>query len=180
MELTFAQQTFAFFASFLPGAVMGVFYGVLKLLRFAFSPGKAATAALDILFMLTWALLLFYFSLAYLSGYVRFYVFAGSLGGFLGYRLTLGRLLCRVYRPVVTAARRVLQKICEKLKIFAKYLLKIARQLLYNMIIKRKTTGSHQTHTDKGMLHEQQNNTHQTDSGKNRFLRKHGKGAKGH
>ena len=133
MELTFAQQTFAFFLSFVPGIAMAVLYGLIKLLRFVFSPGKAVTAVLDVLFMLTWALLIFYFSLAYLSGYIRFYVFAGSLAGFLCYRLTLGRLLFRIYRPIVVMTRRVLQKICEKIKIFAKYLLKIACKLLYNI-----------------------------------------------
>lgn len=182
MELTFAQQTFAFFLSFVPGIAMAVLYGLIKLLRFVFSPGKAVTAVLDVLFMLTWALLIFYFSLAYLSGYIRFYVFAGSLAGFLCYRLTLGRLLFRIYRPIVVMTRRVLQKICEKIKIFAKYLLKIARQLLYN--IKKKVQGFHihqmQSHTDKGKLYEQQKVKHQKDSNKHRFLRRYGKQTESH
>lgn len=182
MELTFAQQTFAFFLSIVPGIAMAVVYGLLKLLRFVFSPGKAVTAVLDVLFMLTWALLIFFFSLAYLSGYIRFYVFAGSLAGFLGYRLTLGRLLFRIYRPIVVMTRRVLQKICEKLKLFAKYLLKIARQLLYNIKKRDKGFHIHQTrsHTDKGKLYEQQKVKHQKDSSKHCFLRKHGKQAEGH
>ena len=132
MELTFAQQSFAFLASLVMGACLGVLYGLLRFFRFAFAPGRAVVTVLDVLFMLVWALLVFFFSLAFLSGYIRLYVFAGSFLGFLAYRLTAGRLLSCLYRPVVLAVKKLLQKICEKLKIFAKYLLKIAAKVLYN------------------------------------------------
>ena len=133
MELTFAQQSAAFALSIVMGLGLGLLYGLLKFLRFLFSPARVAVFVLDVLFMLVWALGGFLFSLAYLRGYVRLYVFAGSLLGFLAYRLTLGRLLCRIYQPVVGLLKKVSQKIFEKLKLFAAYLLKIACKILYNI-----------------------------------------------
>ena len=85
MELSFAQQSVAFGWSFALGAGLGVLYGLLRFLRFSFSLGKTAVFALDLLFMLTWATAAFFFSLAFLRGFVRFYVFIGSLGGFYNF-----------------------------------------------------------------------------------------------
>ena len=136
MELSFAEQSYAFLLSVPLGMLLAVLYGVFKFCRYAFSLGKAATIALDILFMLIWAMAVFFFSLGYLKGYIRFYVFLGSFLGFLLYRLTLGRLLFHIYRPALHVLRVIFHKISEKLKIFAKYLLKIAGKLLYNIHVK--------------------------------------------
>ena len=134
MELTFAQQTVAFGYSFVLGLFLAVFYGALKFLRYAFSLGKTAVVILDIIFMLIWAMSVFFFSLAYLMGFVRFHVIAGSLAGFLLYRLTVGRFLYRIYSPIIRFVKRILKIFLLKLKIFAKYLLKIVGHLLYNII----------------------------------------------
>ena len=134
MELTFAQQSLAFGYSFILGLFLAVFYGALKFLRYAFSLGKTAVVILDIIFMLVWAMSVFFFSLAYLMGFIRFHVITGSLAGFLLYRLTVGRLLFRIYSPIIRFVKKTLKKISLKLKIFAKYILKIVGHLLYNII----------------------------------------------
>ena len=123
MELTFAQQSVAFGYSFVLGLLLAFFYGALKFLRYAFSLGKTAVVILDIIFMLVWAMSVF-----------LFHVIAGSLAGFLLYRLTVGRLLFRIYSPIIRFVKKTLKKISLKLKIFAKYLLKIVGHLLYNII----------------------------------------------
>lgn len=133
MELTFEQQSFAFLMSFVLGGALGVFYGVIKLLRCIFSPGKAVLAALDVFFMLVWAVSVFYFSLALLRGYIRVYVFPGSLCGFVIWRLTAGRLLSMFYCPVIGFIKSLTGKICGKIKIFIKYLLKNISKVLYNI-----------------------------------------------
>lgn len=138
MELTFAQQSVAFGYSFILGLFLAVFYGALKFLRYAFSPGKTAVVILDILFMLVWAMSVFFFSLAYLMGFIRLHVIAGSVAGFLLYRLTAGRLLFRIYSPVIRFIKRILKKILLKLKIFANYLLKIVGKVLYNISRKKQ------------------------------------------
>ena len=138
MELTFAQQSVAFGWSLILGLGLAVFYGALKFLRYAFSLGRAAVLALDIFFMLVWALSVFFFSLAFLMGFIRVHVIAESLGGFLLYRLTAGRLVFRIYSPVIRFLKKILKKISLKLKIIAKYLLKIVGQILYNIINKKQ------------------------------------------
>lgn len=128
-----AQQSAAFGYSVLLGVALGVVYGLLRFWRTAFCPGRLAVVLSDSCFMLVWALAIFFFSLAFLSGFVRFYVAAGSLAGLLLYRLTVGRVLIRIYSPIIRITKKAFQKICEKTKIFAKYLLKIACKLLYNI-----------------------------------------------
>ena len=170
MELTFAQQSAAFALSIVMGLGLGLLYGLLKFLRFLFSPARVAVFVLDVLFMLVWALGGFLFSLAYLRGYVRLYVFAGSLLGFLAYRLTLGRLLCRIYQPVVGLLKKVSQKIFEKLKLFAAYLLKIAGKILYNIssgleCLKKRKNCRDQINSEKRKLHEQKKTKHRKSVG---------------
>ncbi|MBQ1453587.1 MAG: spore cortex biosynthesis protein YabQ [Ruminococcus sp.] len=152
LELTFEQQTVAFMWSFALGAGLGVFYGALKFLRFTFSLGRATVIAVDIFFMLVWSMSVFFFSLGYLMGFIRAYVFAGSFIGFLLYRLTAGRLLCKLYSPLIRFIKELLQKTCEKSKLIAKYLLKIARKVLYN--INRKSESLKSDHEIKRKSHE--------------------------
>lgn len=144
IELSFAQQSLAFAYSFLLGAFLGVLYGALKFLRYAFSPGRAAVISLDIIFMLIWAMSVFFFSLSYLMGFIRAYVFVGSFAGFLLYRITIGRLLCGLYSPLIRFVKKILQKTCEKTKLITKYLLKIAGKILYNISRKTKSFRNHQ------------------------------------
>lgn len=78
-------------------------------------------------------------------GYVRIYVFAGCLFGFLVYRLTLGALFSRVYVPIIAFIKKLTNKIVQKLKNFTKKLLKNACNILYNIsnrsrLIKNKLT----------------------------------------
>lgn len=149
MELSFEQQTLAFLLSVPLGVLLGAGYGVFKFCRYAFLPGRAATVALDILFMLLWAMSVFFFSLGYLMGYIRFYVFLGSFLGFLLYRLTLGRLFFHIYRPVLRFLRVIFHKSSVKIKIFAKYLLKIAGNLLYNISVRVERFRNKRTDTKR-------------------------------
>lgn len=155
MELSFAQQSAAFLYSFVLGAMLAAVYGIIKFFRFAFSWGKAAVMAADIAFMLLWALSVFFFSLAFLYGYIRFYVFLGSFAAFLAVRLTLGRIFYALYSPLVRYAKKILHKICRKLKIFANYLLKIAHKVLYNIVSKKECFKTkRKKHLKKGRKHE--------------------------
>ena len=133
MELSFAQQSGAFLWSMVLGAALGVFYGALKFVRYTFSPGRAAVFVLDMLFMLVSAVACFLFSVGFIQGYVRFYIFAGAAVGFAAYRFSVGRLVFILYSPAVRLCRKILNKILRKSKLFAKKLLKICRKILYNV-----------------------------------------------
>ena len=147
MELSFAQQSAAFLWSVALGASLAVLYGIFKFIRFSFSPGKAAVFLLDVLFMLSAAVSCFLFSLGFIQGYVRFYVFIGAAIGFAAYRMTVGRLTFILYSRFVLVCRKILNKILRKLKLFAKKLLKICHKILYN-VGNRKVTVQH--FDDKG------------------------------
>lgn len=134
MELTFAEQSLAFLFSIILGVFLGVIYGVFKFVRVAFNLKKAAVFLADFLFMIICAFSLFFLSLGYIDGFARFYTFFGATLGLLIYRLTLGRLFCLLYTPVVGFFKKVFRKILSLIKINIKKLLKFAHKILYNVI----------------------------------------------
>lgn len=134
MELTFAQQSTAFLFSLLLGLSLGAFYEAIRFIRICFNIGKAGTIIADILFMLCSSIALFLFSLAFLLGFVRIYVIAGCFLGFLFFKLTVGRLVAKIYCPVISFIRKISRKIRKKIKNFTKKLLKNAYNILYNII----------------------------------------------
>ncbi len=132
MELTFAQQSSAFLLSLLLGILAGVLYGILRIFRVLFFSGKIAVFILDFLYMIVVSLALFCFSIAYINGAVRVYLYFGCLLGFVLYRGTLGRLLSSVTLPAARFFTRTSHKIQIKIKIFTKKLLKNVSKILYN------------------------------------------------
>ena len=133
MELSFAQQSTAFLYSIPLGAAMGIVYGALALLRYTFELKKGAVITLDILYMLFCSFCVFFFSLGFLDGYIRIYVILGCLIGFFIYRLTIGRILQKILKPIFRAARGIIAAIFTKIKIITKKLLKIGYDILYNV-----------------------------------------------
>lgn len=133
MEQSFAVQSTAFLYSLPLGAVLGIIYGVLALLRHTLSLKKSAVIALDITFMLLCAVSIFYFSLGFLDGYIRVYVIFGAGLGFFIYRFTIGRLLQRILNPIISWIKRIIVAIFTKIKNIAKKLLKIGYHILYNV-----------------------------------------------
>ena len=126
MEIDFYIQSQAFLYSLLFGVGLGMLYGVFKFIRVAFLSTKTAVIIADIIFMLIASIALFLYSLAMLYGYVRIYIVFGALCGFLAYRFSLGKLISRIYCPII-------QKIKTKFKKITKKLLKSSNNILYNM-----------------------------------------------
>lgn len=133
MEQSFAVQSTAFLYSLPLGAVLGVIYGIIALLRKTLNLKKGTVIALDITFMLLCAVSIFYFSLGFLDGYIRVYVIFGAGLGFFIYRLTIGRLLQRILNPILLWLKRIIVAIFTKIKNIAKKLLKIGYHILYNV-----------------------------------------------
>lgn len=133
MEQSFAVQSTAFLYSLPLGAVLGVIYGIIALLRKTLNLKKGTVIALDITFMLLCAVSIFYFSLGFLDGYIRVYVIFGAGLGFFIYRLTVGRLLQRILNPIISWIKRIIVAIFTKIKNIAKKLLKIGYHILYNV-----------------------------------------------
>ena len=137
VELTFTQQSTAFMYSLLLGVCLGVFYEALKIIRLSFGFCKAGTIALDILFMLISSISVFLFSLAFLLGFIRIYVIAGTFSGFFAYKMLIGRVASKLYCPLISFFQKKSHNIWNKIKKIAKKLLKNTYNILYN-ISKRK------------------------------------------
>ena len=133
MEQSFAVQSTAFLYSLPLGAVLGIIYGIIALLRKTLNLKKGTVIALDITFMLLCAVSIFYFSLGFLDGYIRVYVIFGAGLGFFIYRLTIGRLLQGILNPIISWIKRIIVAIFTKIKNIAKKLLKIGYHILYNV-----------------------------------------------
>ena len=131
MEIDFYIQSQAFLYSLLFGVGLGMLYGIFKFIRVAFL--STAVIIADIIFMLIASIALFLYSLAMLYGYVRIYIVFGALCGFLAYRFSLGKLISRIYCPIINAINVIIQKIKTKFKKITKKLLKSSNNILYNM-----------------------------------------------
>ena len=125
MEIDFYIQSQAFLYSLLFGVGLGVF----KFIRVAFLSTKTAVIIADIIFMLIASIALFLYSLAMLYGYVRIYIVFGALCGFLAYRFSLGKLISRIYCPIINAINVIIQKIKTKFKKITKKLLKSSNNI---------------------------------------------------
>lgn len=139
MELTFQEQSIAFLYSIILGLVFGVIYGLFKIFRMTCLSGKVSVFLCDVVFMLLLFLVIFYFSLAYLYGYIRVYVIIGSFMGIVLYRVTLGALLSKIYTPLIFAVKKQSNKIKIKIKKIMKKLLNFPKKILYNVIIKKNS-----------------------------------------
>lgn len=161
MELTFAQQSTAFLWSIILGIALGVVYGVFRFIRTALDFRKAATVISDIIYMLTVFSAIFFFSIAYLMGYIRVYVFIGAVVGFLAYRVSIGQLISKIYSPVILFLRKFSKNIHLKIKKIAKKLLKNIYNILYNDINKRRIFGSKPKNTvsDKRVMDSDEEKT---------------------
>ena len=137
MELNFYQQSVAFLCSIPLGIIIGIFYGIIRFIRTVLVFRKTSTIISDIFFMLISTVMIYLFSIAYIQGYIRIYVFIGSLIGFVLYRCTVGRLLINMYTPVVRILTRTSKIIVVKIKKITKKLLKNIYNILYNVSSKR-------------------------------------------
>ena len=138
MELTVQEQTTAFLYSIVLGIIFGLICGVFKFIRIAFCSGKTTVFLCDIVYVLTLFLSVFFFSLAYLYGYIRLYVFIGAFLGIILYRLTLGRIFSKIYCPVISFIKNLFSKIIFKIKKNIKKLLNFTNKILYNTNIKKE------------------------------------------
>mgnify|MGYP000958913911 FL=1 len=133
MEIDFYVQSQAFLYSLLLGVALGILYEAFKFIRTAFLSTKPAVIISDIAFMIVASLALFFYSLAMLYGYVRIYVVFGALCGFAAYRFSLGKLISRIYCPIINALNVANKKIRTKFKKITEKLLKIGNNILYNI-----------------------------------------------
>ena len=132
MALPISAQLARFCAGVVCGAALGLWYALLRLPRLVL-PGRAVTAAADLLFCLGAACALFTLGLGPGGGQLRLYMCAAAGLGFALFSLGPGRLLSRAEAKAALLVRRGARFGLQKLKngcILAKKLAKNAKKYL--------------------------------------------------
>ncbi|MBQ2823184.1 MAG: spore cortex biosynthesis protein YabQ [Oscillospiraceae bacterium] len=110
---TVSEQLLQFLLSVVLGAGLGVVYDVFRVIRivFPFARKKGAVCVGDIIFMVLCGFAVFLFAAMFCRGEVRFFCIFGAVPGFILYMLTLGNFVTGVFRVIVTAVVKILQKV---------------------------------------------------------------------
>jgi len=132
LDTNLSYQLTTFLCSVLCGMCAGVFYTVLKCIRYVFK-SKFVTVFCDLLFMVSFALVTFVFSIGYCDGYVRYYIFFGELLGIFLFVFTVGRLVFWFFEKILAIISKCYRAIQKNLKQIAKKLLKASNNMLYNI-----------------------------------------------
>ena len=108
-----SQHTSLFLMSVVLGAALGILYDCFRVLRIVFPPaaGRKAVIAEDIIFWLIYGFCIFCYAASFARGQVRFFMFFGSLIGFVLYIVTVGNLITGVIRRVFDAVYKILHKV---------------------------------------------------------------------
>lgn len=107
------HQVSLFLMSVLLGAAMGVVYDCFRVFRIVFPPAAKSGAVLvqDIIFWLIYGFAIFCYATFAARGQVRFFIFFGSLIGFVLYILTIGNFITGVLRRIFSAIYGTLRKV---------------------------------------------------------------------
>lgn len=103
-----STQTLIFFRSIFLGALLGIFYDLFRLLRLVFPAPGWVVAAEDLLFFLLSAIWSFGFIMSVNYGQVRAFILMGEGLGFLLYYLTVGTLVVKSAKSIVSAVKKLL------------------------------------------------------------------------
>ncbi len=106
-----SAQTEIFLLSLGFGFLLGILYDVFRTLRLIISRSASFTVAMDILYFLLCALLVFCFNLVVDSGKIRLYVLFGDMLGWLIYYFSLGEISAKLVNRVISSVKRVVSSI---------------------------------------------------------------------
>lgn len=130
MIFSIAAQTIVFFKAILIGLAVGVFYDILRAIRWELHMGNKPTGALDGVFWFGCILLFILFVLISADGNGRYYVFIGMGSGVTLYLLSFSSLVLNLTRWIVRLIRTiVLLALGLLVKIFAPLLCHIRKAI---------------------------------------------------
>lgn len=122
MEIKYALQHYLFLTSILAGVVCGVVYDLFRILRaFAFK-NKIIVFIEDVIYCLFVSVVFMVLFYNYSEGQIRFFAFAGVIGGFSAYYFTIGRLTYKILEWIKSTIRRLVSKVrTSAVRIWLKY-----------------------------------------------------------
>lgn len=112
MGFTNTGQLWELFSCGGAGFLIGAYYDVFRVWRLWFGGGVWTVFVQDFFFCVSSAVALFLLSLAVTDGTMRFYVYAGAVGGFFAYRQTAGRFCRHVATLLRYLARKIKAFVC--------------------------------------------------------------------
>ena len=170
--LSLATQTKNFLLSLGFGFIMGIFYDLFRIVRISISKSKIATVFSDILYCIFLGFSLMLFCLTVNEGEIRLYLLLGSLAGFFVYYFSLGVIIFSFSEKLITLIKKIIgsvfnvisypfrfvfgklrkllnnlsaksHKNTKNIKNKSKFLLKVNKLLLYNLLVKKQRSAKH-------------------------------------
>ncbi len=144
MTTTLSEQMLSFVAAYLGGIILGVVYEIFRIIRHLLLNSKITTFVCDFLFMILFAFVTLFFSMAYSFGRTRLFTLFSEVCGLLSVRFTLGLVSLRLFSKFYGYITCFLKKILIKSKKITKKLLQPKDKMMYNRIKKKDavTSGS--------------------------------------
>ena len=165
--LSLAAQKKNFLLSLGFGFIMGIFYDLFRIVRISISKSKIATVFSDILYCIFLGFSLMLFCLTVNEGEIRLYLLLGSLAGFFVYYFSLGVIIFSFSEKLITLIKKIIgsvfnvisypfrfvfgklrkllnnlsaksHKNTKNIKNKSKFLLKVNKLLLYNLLVKKQ------------------------------------------
>ncbi len=136
MEYDFLMQSNAFLFSIIMGCVFWVLYEIFKSFRLVFNIKGLFLFILDIIYMLICTIAVFFYSLAFLNGSVRFFIPLGIILAFFTLYFSVGKIFDKLLVKLIVYIKKIFNKILNLFKKIMKKLLKILYKVLYNMFEK--------------------------------------------
>jgi len=114
VHLSLYEQAEIFYYAFVFGTLLGVWYDVFRLLRYAGLDSKKAVITQDIAFMSGSAVMCFVFAVLNVNGHFRIFVMLGHLFGLISYRFSIGMVTGVIYRRIGICVKTT-SGLCDRL-----------------------------------------------------------------
>ena len=130
-----SDQTWLFLWACVLGAFLGVVYDFFRVLRIVKKHNKTAVFFEDTLYTIFFAISLFIYSTENARGQLRFFILIGALLGFLLYIFTVGLVVVKIIRTIVTAIYKVLSFFYKIITKPIKHIIGIIAQTIKNKFV---------------------------------------------
>lgn len=137
LDVNLTSQTYTLLCSLICGLILGVAYTFFKCIRTAFNNRKIPTVICDVVYMLLFTLITYFFSIGFTDGFVRYYVVIGEFIVILIYKFTLGILIDKLFAVIYKHIRKFYGFLQKNISGFIKKLLKATHKMLYNKVNKK-------------------------------------------
>lgn len=111
MEINLINQVLVFLLSIILGALLGVFYDFICVIKLTLSYSKLYECILDIIYFCLISVFTFLFVIAFNFGKIRFYIIIGVFIGLFAYHKIIGLRIVKLIRRIILFFQSVFLKI---------------------------------------------------------------------